>query len=154
MSYHYTYAYEPKPYYARRRAYTLASGEVADTLTTRYTWQRAMRPCEGPRGGKAYRPFYRNVYYFAGRFYKACNLEVKPGEYVNSLAPITGTISEIPTSNRHTKKNAAIPEAVIYCEDGAPVRVTIDGETYEVHGYDWPMMAEMLGLETCEALAA
>lgn len=154
MSYHYTYAYEPKPYYARRRAYTLASGEVADTLTTRYTWQKAMRPCEGPRGGKAYAPFYRNVYYYDGRFYRACNLEVKPGEYVNSIAPITGTISEIPTSNRTTKKNAPVPVASIRCEDGAPVSVTIDGEVYQVHAYDWPMMAEMLGLETATKIAA
>lgn len=152
MSYHYMYNYTPKPYYARRRSYVV-NGETLDTLTTRYTWQRAMRKCEGPRGGKAYKPFYRNVYYAGGVFYKACNVQGADGKYFNSLEPITGTITEIPISNRQSKKNAPIPEASIVLEEGRPVRVLLEGVPCEVMAY-WPMFAQLLGLEDLEAVAA
>ena len=142
----YVYPFEPKPYYARRRPYEV-DGEIISTLTTRYSYERAMRPCEGPRGGKAYRPFYRNVYYYDGRFYKACNRTHDDGTYYNSLEPITGNISEIPASNRNSKKNAPVPVASIACDGGVPISIVLDGEEMALRPSDWTFCAQLLGLE-------
>ena len=150
----YVYAYKKRPYYARIRAYEMPDGTTARALTTRYSHEQAMRSCKGPRGGKAYEPFYRNVYYFEGKFYKACNLQREDGSYYNSLAPISGWISEIPTSNRESKKNADIPVASIFCVDGAPRAIVLDGEELEMSPAAWAYCAELLGLEARETLAA
>lgn len=150
----YVYAYDRKPYYARVRSYEMPDGTIARALTTRYTYEQAMRPCEGPRGGKAYKPFYRNVYYLEGQFYKACNLQREDGSYFNSLAPITGGIFEIPTSNRESKKNAPVPVAAIMCDNGYPRHISMDGEEMEISPSAWAYCAELLGLENRDALAA
>jgi hypothetical protein len=150
----YVYAYEKKPYYARIRSYEMPDGTTARALTTRYTYEQAMRSCKGPRGGKAYRPFYRNVYYYDGKFYRAANMQHADGSYYNTLAPITGGIYEIPTSNRSSKKNAGVPVASIICENGTPKHIMLEGVEMPMSANAWAYCAELLGLETPDEIAA
>ena len=132
----------------------MPDGTTARALTTRYTYEQAMRSCKGPRGGQAYKPFYRNVYYYEGKFYKAANYQREDGTYYNSLAPITGGIYEIPTSNRTSKRNASVPVASIICVDGIARYITMDGEEMALDAGSWTYAAELLGLENREALTA
>ena len=144
----YTYAYERKPYYARHRSYVMPDGSILETLTTRYTFgKQAMRNTTGPRGGKAYKPYYHCVYYANGCFYRAANLEIAPGEWINTLEPISGLLYEIPTSNRDSKANANIPVASIHCENGTPRSIVIDGDEMPLTSNAWPMCEELLGLD-------
>lgn len=150
MSRRYVYPYKKRAYYARHRTYEMDDGQMVVALTTRYTWKRALRPCEGPRGGRAYKPFYRNVYYYEGRFYRSCTVprDEEMHEWYATLMPVTGWIQEIPASNRDTRKNSSIPVVDLYIDNGVPTRIRMeDSDTMELSPSDWPFCAELLGLE-------
>lgn len=144
--YVYKYGTEDNPerkHYNRFRRGEFGSSDRA--LTTRYTYEMGLRPCVGPRGGKAYREFPRTVYYAGGTFWhhvtKAGHDE---GTYRDAYEPVTGVVWDAcPQQSR----NAGMPISSIECRNGVPRFVTIDGEQFEADDTNWPMMEQFLGLD-------
>jgi hypothetical protein len=111
-------AYNEKPHYNRRRKIDLASGEVIDSMTTRYAagWgTRIGKP--GPRGGKRYEHFPHFSYWHEGRFYSRTSVLTDSHTWANYYEPYTGTLDDA-----HPKQSAkqGIPTLCIVCEDGLP----------------------------------
>lgn len=66
MSKRHVYEAKRKTYYARHRSLPLmVDGSIypeVDGLITRYSHKSGLKTCAGPRGGKAYRKFWRDTY--------------------------------------------------------------------------------------------
>lgn len=153
-------------YYARFRDIPLWNDTSNDVsaLTTRYYHEIASRPCLGPRGGKNHSQlFYRDAYYYDGRFWKIVNQEVADYTdcwdyleldcdsrdidsrvYTNALYPITGAIHDkVPLQSMEK----GIPVVCITCEDGYPVSVR-EGQNVIWDGDSpWIDIAHILGLD-------
>lgn len=137
----------PVPRYAKKRI------DVGGTsvMLTRYTHEIALSKhwpsggtVEGPRGGNAYREFARYVWYADGVFYRIVRTSVAKNEFKNELVPLSGYIWDY-----HKEQTVAqgVPVAQMELHDGRPVSVTLDGESYEMDEFMWPMCEEMLYLD-------
>ena len=113
-------------------------------LVTWYTYEFGLRRTEGPRGGKAYAKFARNVLYFEGRFYRAKSNRNKDRKGpMFTYEPITGTIW--PAFPGYMKRNG-IPSATIEVLEGRPVACSIDGVRYDCTA-EWPAIESYLGFD-------
>lgn len=78
-------------YYARKKRFrTLGDGEVTAILTP-LTSGTFFKPAIGPRGGKARRECYRQLWTVNGRIYKAAKTQFAPNDYGYSLVPFSGS---------------------------------------------------------------
>ena len=140
----YIYPCVDKGYSNRHRTYTMPDGSQLTAHITRYTYGYFYKPAQGPRGGKAKKQCARSVYYKAGVFYRAKNVQLtEGGKWVNSLAPIEGNIWD---AHPHTSEKQGVPVVKIECIEGIPVSVkTEDGTEVWAWGYN-PMseLEEML----------
>ena len=91
--------------YFRYRKVTFEDGTQGRALETRYTWASARRPCEGPRGGRAYQTFYRTAYWAEGRFWRMANVPTPEG-WENRLVPIDGPAGGGHTTTSRTSSTA------------------------------------------------
>lgn len=130
-------------HYNRRRWCMTPEGVKVHAMTTRYAWKMARRNATGPRGGRALEEHPRWVYYLEGRFYRSERVQTRPNEWSNVIVPLEGRMWDI-----HPQQSAfeGIPSAAITCEDGWPVRVELDGTTYDMDESMWPMCEELLGI--------
>lgn len=130
--------------YFRYRKVTFQDGTQGRALETRYTWASARRPCEGPRGGRAYQVFYRIAYWAEGRFWRMANVPTETG-WENRLLPIDG-----PVWDAYPLQSAAegVPAVRVSCEGGRPVSVSGDVTWYEGCGATFEAaMSGWLGLD-------
>lgn len=114
-------------YYARFRALKSAeTGDVIDALTTRFAYGKGLRPCTGPRGGRAYQEFNRAAYYHNGVFY-AINSVNTTGDpenptYENMFVPIN--MAELYLINEQQAEESGIPRGLrIVVQHGKPTIV-------------------------------
>jgi len=140
----YTYYYQDKGYSRKHRAYEMEDGQTMEVLVTRYTYQMFFKPAQGPRGGRARKQCARSVYYKAGVFYRACNVQREDGTYYNSIKPYEGTMWDChPTAS----ERQGVPVVTIECIEGIPVSVK-DAEGTEV--WAWgdiiTSLEDMLGI--------
>lgn len=59
---------------------------------TPYTYAEFMKPCTGPRGGKAYKRCYRDVWCVDGILYRLAKGRTEDGEWYRYLAPLSGNV--------------------------------------------------------------
>ena len=118
-------------YYARHRELEAVSGgEIGakvDAIVTRYAYREGLRKCEGPRGGKAYQTFYRDVYYSAAtlEWYDVKRVEVAPHVWRCVFVPIkSATLRDV---HQGQTAEQGLPVASIVIEDGHAVRITAGG---------------------------
>lgn len=119
-------------YYKRHRpllATIDGQEQTVSMITTRYSYgQPGRRPAKGPRGGKAYREFWRNVYYFKGTFYtmRNCydgdaNLENGRDEFTWVAVPLSrGVIFDVHEEQTLEQGKALPVESITLDEDGRP----------------------------------
>ena len=117
--------YEEKRHYNRHRPFLMEDGETRKVMTTRYTYEMAVRTSrrKGPLGGKRYERFARYTYYHEGVFYRNANVPTAEGGFVNCLVPISGLVWDA-----HPKQSVAegIPVLRIWCDGGVPYRAEHD----------------------------
>lgn len=130
MSKPYIYPYEDKGYSRKHRTYETPDGEIT-ALVTRYTYQMFTKPAKGPRGGKARKECARSLYYKAGTFYRACNIQREDGTYYNSIKPFEGVMWDC---HMATSRKQGVPIVTIETIEGIPVSVK-DSEGSEVWTY-------------------
>lgn len=86
---------------------------------------------------------FRSIYWDGERFWSACNVQVSEGEWINSIEPHTG---EIRDAHAGQSERAGVPVVSITCEEGRPVSIEMDGETFP-----WgPECADVLQLKEPE----
>lgn len=122
----YIYVYQDKGYARRHRKYTMQDGSDLNVLVTRYTYKLFYKPAEGPRGGRAKKECARSIYYKAGVFYRACNIKLADGEYVNSIKPFEGFLWD---AHQTSSRKQGVPIVSIECVEGIPVSVKNDDGT-------------------------
>lgn len=114
-------------YYARFRALKSAiNGETIDALTTRFAYGKGLRPCTGPRGGRAYQEFNRTAYYFGGMFWRITSVntsgDAENPTYENMFVPIN--MAELFISNEEQAEESGIPRGLrIVVQHGKPTIV-------------------------------
>ena len=135
----YIYLYQDKGYSRRHRTYQMPDGSDLNVLVTRYTYQLFYKPAQGPRGGKAKKQCARSIYYKAGVFYRACNIKLADGEYVNSIKPFEGFLWD---AHQTSSKKQGVPIVTIECVEGIPVSVKSEDGT-EVWAWGINTIAEL-----------
>lgn len=112
-------------YYARFRALEDAEGNTIDALTTNFSYDVGMRPCAGPRGGKAYQEFHRPAYYASGTFYRIESVNYGTNDdpdYRNIFTPIKCAVLTL--INKDQAEESGIPRGTrIEITNGMPTRV-------------------------------
>jgi hypothetical protein len=115
-------------YYARHRELEhIVSGATVDAIVTRYAYREGLRRVVGPRGGKAYQTFYRDVYYSAAtlEWYDVRRVEVAPHVWRCMYAPIkSATLHDV---HQGQSVEQGVPVASISIEDGHAVRIVACG---------------------------
>ncbi len=112
------------------------------------THDRRGNELTGPRGGsKATRQFARYVYYDLEqkRFFGV--LSNKNRERSGSMFKHGVIEGMIWSCFPDFQKRNNIPDCTIYCKDGYPAIVYIDGEQYPVDESTWPVMEAFLGFD-------
>ena len=134
------YPFVDKGYSNRHRTYTMPDRSQLTAHITRYTYGYFYKPAQGPRGGKAKKQCARSVYYKAGVFYRAKNIQlVEGGKWVNSLAQIEGNIWD---AHPHSSEKQGVPVVKIECIEGIPVSVKTEDGT-EVWAWGINPMSEL-----------
>jgi hypothetical protein len=152
-------------YYARHRTMPLLGSDgmpaaEADALTTRYAYRTGRRRTTGPRGGRAYQEFWRDVYYVRElalwceirRVPTELSTDGEPASWAAVLAPIaSATLRDV-----HAEQTAAagLDVCTIEVRDGLATRVTarVGQGPYVLYdaGEDagqWPAVAAWLRLD-------
>lgn len=153
---------EPKKHYNRFRSIFNAEMQETEVLTTRYTYEAALRKSHIEQGqdlaGKAidihvYDRFFRMVYFdqASGRFFRA--EKVADGDirdksqkvnWQTVLAPIDGPIWDCHESQSESE---GLPVVTIQCIDGYPMQATTDNGPIWDCMQDVSDLAHMLGLD-------
>lgn len=129
-------------YSARKRTYEV-NGRMVDVRLTRYTIKETLRPAYAPIGknGKQYKKAYlqtvKDVYYANGTFYIAVNVRREDGTYYNSIKPLSGYIFDC---YKEQSERAGIPNVAIWCDNGRPYSVELDGEQINIAPGEWESM--------------
>lgn len=84
-------AARPATFYARRKDFKTINGETLHATLSPLTSGTFLKPCKGPRGGRAYKTCYRQLWIVDGALYRAIKTEFAPGEYGYTLAPFSGS---------------------------------------------------------------
>ena len=114
-------------YYARFRALKSAiNGETIEALTTRFAYGKGLRPCTGPRGGRAYQEFNRAAYYHDGVFYRITSVNTNGNpdnpKFENMFVPIN--TAELYLINEEQAEESGIPRGIrIIVQNGKPTVV-------------------------------
>lgn len=78
------------PFYARRKSFRMLDGETVTATLTPLTSGTFLKPCKGPRGGRAYKTCYRQLWDINGVICSAAKQEFAPNDYGYTLKPYTG----------------------------------------------------------------
>ena len=114
----------------RHRTMQTEDGHEVRATITRYSWGWGYRPTSGPRGGRWYQRFPRQVYYADGRFWKTRTraLDQAGTEFDTVLVPVTGTVTDAHPAH---SKARGIPVVTITCDHGYPLHVDTEGGSQE-----------------------
>ena len=118
---------------ARQRAYEMADGTTKQVRTTRYTSGAFLKPDASPKGrsgreyARAYKECHHAIYWDGERMWSACNVRVSEDRWINSLEPFTGRAYD---AHPDQSEAAGVPVVAITCEQGRPVSVEMDGESF------------------------
>lgn len=86
---------------------------------------------------RAYLVTVSDIYYANGKFYEACNIRRADGTYYNSIRPFSGLLHD---AYKEQSDKAGIPDVAIWCNEGRPYSVELDGEQINIAPGDWDAM--------------
>ena len=92
MGNRYIYPASSPKFVRRNKTMRLADGTERRATLTPYTYGEFLKPCAGPRGGKAYKTCYRAVWECDGILYALSKGRTEQGEWVRFLVPLTAAV--------------------------------------------------------------
>lgn len=78
-------------FYARLKTFKTIDGDDMTATLTPLTSGTFLKPCKGPRGGRAYKTCYRQLWMRDGKLYRAAKTEFAPNDWGYTLIPFSGT---------------------------------------------------------------
>lgn len=131
-------------FYDRPRPYKMVTGQTKRVRVTRYTFEEFNRPSNSPKGrnGQYYKYAHqvcnRAVYYDGERFWKNGDVRICRNAWFNhTIVPFDGFMWDAwpEQSDEH-----GIPVVGIWCHDGVPYQVELDGDVFGVNEGEWQGM--------------
>lgn len=131
-------------FYDRPRTYRMLDGTTRRVRVTRYTYREFTKPAPAPKGrnGQCYRMASRvcrrAVYYDGTRFWKDGDIRLGDGTWFNNtLQPFDGCMWDC-WENQSGEQG--IPVVSIWCDEGVPYRVSMDGDEFDVAPGEWQQL--------------
>lgn len=92
MGKRYVYPASQCKFVRRHKTFVFDDGTERKAELTPYTYAEFLKPCTGPRGGKAYKTCYRAVWTCDGVLYKLAKGRTEQGDWIRYLTPLTGGV--------------------------------------------------------------
>ena len=151
--------FEPGRFCAARRTFKMITGQSKQVRLTRYTYGTFKMYKHAPKGKngqfymyKALKECNRAIYYDGERFWQACDLAIcnapRPcgstcrKKYFNETTkPFSGLMWDCWEAQ---SEQQGIPVVSIWCNDGKPYELMMDGEKFAIADGEWQAMYEQV----------